>query len=221
MGPLKYVAGIFYSDLKQVFNYQRYFLPVDWYRTFWTKSISAYAHASYDVTEQITVQGGVRFEHDKVKYRWLFNDIPAAQKILSDGVVRNFPATPEYLSLGKDDASFVNFDIGAQYHIAPDVMLYATYAQAKQGPVYDAEDNTTANVRSLDTLPQEKVKNIEFGMKAQFLDRRVTLNVSAFQGRYANYQAYTNVPNATPNLPPVVKTPAGWPGADTGYRSNA
>ncbi len=205
-GPFHYVAGVFYSDLKQRFNYQRYWLPVDWYRTFWTETIAAYAHADYAVTDQLTIQGGIRFEHDKVKYSWLFNGMPAAQKALSNGTVANFPAIATVLSQGKDDASFVNFDFGAQYHVTSDVMVYATYAQAKQGPVYDAEDNTTAIVTSLQTLPQETVKNIEFGLKSQFLDRRVTLNIAAFQGRYANYQAYTNVPNATPNLPPVVKT---------------
>lgn len=206
-GRFHYVAGVFYSDLRQRYDYQRFFQPVNWKRTFNTKAISAYAHADFDVTEQLKILGGIRYEHDKIDYNWTFLPILAASKVTSDGIVRNFPTTNTLIvNKGNSSGDFVNFDFGAQYKVTPDVMLYATYAQAKQGPIYDAELNVIAITgRELTPLPMERVRNIEFGIKSQFLDRRVTFNLSAFQGTYDNYQAQTSVPNEDPLQPPTLR----------------
>lgn len=216
-GPFHYVAGLFYSYMNQAYDYQRFFQPVDWLRDFTTKSYSAYAHADYDVTEKLKLQGGLRFERDNISYDWVFLPILAAQKVTSDGVVRNFPLiNPLIRSSGADTASYLNYDVGAQYQVNDDVMVYATYARAQQGPIYDAEDNLNSNGPTpalntsgvggrLQPLAQERVTSFEAGVKSQLFDRRLTLNVSVFQSNFTNYQVLTNLINPDPNLPPTLK----------------
>ncbi len=93
------------------------FRPVDWDRTFNTKAIALFAHADYDITEQLKIQGGIRYEKDWIDYTWVFNPIAAAQKVTSDGVVRNFAAIPGLINTSKNNADFVNFDVGLQYKV--------------------------------------------------------------------------------------------------------
>lgn len=205
-GRFHYVAGLFYSYLDQTYNYNRWYQPVNWLRDFYTKSYSAYAHADYDITDKLKIQGGLRYEKDHIYYNWTFLPILAAQKITSDGIVRNFPVTNQLIvNTNSNTADFVNFDVGAQYRITSDIMVYGTFARAQQGPIYDAEDNLTAIAGPLQPLPQEKVKNYEAGIKSQLFNRRLTLNVSMFQGNYENYQVQTNIINPNPLLPPTLK----------------
>ncbi|MFD2580409.1 TonB-dependent receptor domain-containing protein [Novosphingobium colocasiae] len=90
-------------------------------------------------------------------------------------------------------ASFVNYDLGVQYKVAPDVMLYGTYSKAKQGPIYDSSDTTGLLTNTLAPLPQESVKSWEAGMKSQFFNRNLTLNLSVFNSNYQNYQVQTSI----------------------------
>lgn len=215
-GALRYVVGAFYSDLRQQFNYQRYYSPVDWLRDFGTESYSAYGHADFDITQQLTVQGGIRFERDKIDYVWTFLPLGPASKLDDRGVRLDFPAVnPLIVSTNEAEDDFVNYDIGLQYHLQPDVMVYGKYANANQGPVFDAEDNvvamggrTQATAGKLEPLPQEQVSAFEVGVKSQFLERRVTLNVSAFNQEYDNFQAQTVIIPTDPTLVPVLKLAA-------------
>lgn len=213
---LRYVAGVFYSDLSQQFNYNRWFLPVDWLRDFGTESYSGYGHADFDITDKLTIQGGVRYERDKIGYKWTFLPIGPAFKLDDRGVRLDYPTVnPLIVSQNETDDDFVNYDLGVQYKLLDDVMIYAKYAKANQGPVFDAEDNvvaygggTQATVGQLQPLGQEKVQAIEVGVKSMLLDQRLTLNVSLFHQTYDNFQAQTIILPDDPTLVPILKLAA-------------
>ena len=229
-GRLHYVAGVYYSDLAQTYNYQRLGPgPVDWLRDFYNKSISAYAHADFDLTDKLKVQGGLRYEKDKVNYLWTFLPLLATTKATTGGL-KTLPAINVLkVSSNSDSNSFVNFDAGVQYKFVPDIMGYATYSQASQGPIFDSEDNVTAFgpdalspvSGKLQVLPQEHVKNFEVGVKSQLFERRLTLNASAYYAKYENYQVQTNVPNPDPNAPPTLKVASVGQVRTTGVEVNA
>lgn len=201
-GPLHYVAGLFYSNERTGQDFTRYLFPAVNSSTFDSKTLAGYAHADYDITEQLKIQGGIRFEKDRVGYRAVSPELPAIQKVTSDGVTRSFPRVAPVSSTNKGSDSFFNFDVGAQYKVTPDVMFYATFAKAKQGPIFDSSAVTGAPpVGGLQTLPQESVKAYEAGMKSQLFDRALTLNVSLFHSTYQNYQVQTSVV-ISPTLPP-------------------
>ncbi|UZW57398.1 TonB-dependent receptor [Sphingobium sp. JS3065] len=206
VGPLHYVAGLFFSNEKSENDFVRYLFPAVTNGQFDTKSYAAYAHADYDITEQLKLQGGIRFEKDEVGYRAKVPTLPATQKLTSDGVIRTFAAS-QVAATGKGSGgdSFLNYDIGAQYRVNRDLMFYGTFAKAKQGPIFDQSDtNGLLSAAGISTLPQESVKSFELGMKSQFFDRALTLNVSLFNSTYKNYQVQTSVV-IDPNQPPQRK----------------
>ncbi|WP_235524026.1 TonB-dependent receptor, partial [Sphingomonas sp. Leaf33] len=89
----------------------------------------------------------------------------------------------------------VSYDLTGSYKPAQDVMLYATYAHSfKSGglnlngvPVVNGVVQT-----QLAQIAPEKVDHFEAGVKSQFWDRRVTLNVTGFWTTIRDYQAIVN-----------------------------
>jgi iron complex outermembrane receptor protein len=204
---LTYIGGIFVSDNVNTYDYRRYYLPVNWNRSFGQSNGAAYGSVSYKFDTGTTVRGGLRYERDHIDYNWIFNPILATTRTLENGVVLNFPKINDLVvSKGSYDDSFINYDFGIQQQVSEDVMVYATYAKANQGPVYDAEDNVVAIAGTLQPLPSEKVKSYEFGVKSQWFNRRLTANANYFHSLFDNYQSSTTTVDGTnPNAVPVLK----------------
>ena len=203
-----YLVGAFWSDGQNRYEYQRYQQPFWADRLFGQGSQSLFGSTSYTFPTRTTVRGGLRFEKDTVDYSWKYFDIPATSKTLQNGIVRNFARVFFPSTSGKYDDSYVNYDFGVQQKLSDDVMIYANYAVADQGPLFDAEDTVGSQSGSpLTPLPSEHVKSIELGLKSQFLDRRLTVNFNVFDMKYDNYQALTNVTDtANPTAQPILKT---------------
>jgi iron complex outermembrane receptor protein len=206
-GPLTYLVGAFFSDNENIYDYTRLYQPVNWHRAFGQTNGAAFGSVSYELPTGTTLRGGLRYEKDFIDYIWEFYPIGPITKTSENGTVLSFPLQNNYrISRNSAEDSYVNYDVGVQQKFGEDVMAYATYAVADQGPIYDAEDNTVAIVRDLTPVLSEKVESVEFGVKSQLFDRRLTLNVNAFDSVYQNYQASTNVPDPNnPNSIPVLK----------------
>ncbi|WP_271190580.1 TonB-dependent receptor domain-containing protein, partial [Dactylosporangium matsuzakiense] len=193
-GPLNYVVGGFYSNENTTNNFTRYLFTAVTEAAYKTKSLAGYAHADYAVTDAFKILGGIRWERDKISADFYTPILPAVQHLLSNGVVQDMPALQTGArGAAQATASFVNYDLGVQYKVAPDVMLYGTYSKAKQGPIYDSSDTTGLLTNTLAPLPQESVKSWEAGMKSQFFNRNLTLNLSVFNSNYQNYQVQTSI----------------------------
>ena len=92
------------------------------------------------------------------------------------------------------------FKVGLEGKLAPDILVYASYATAnKDGAI---------NIGALQTTPvkPEEVQTWEIGEKASFLDRRLQVNGAVFSSQYDNLQiaqiigpiaALANVPKTT------------------------
>lgn len=194
-GPLNYVAGLFYSDESANNDFVRYLFQAINFADYYTKSFAVYAHADYALTDYLKVQGGIRYERDKIGIGTDNPALPAVSTLIFDGSTRSYPAVPAFSFSTSDKADFVNYDVGLQYEVTPDVMFYGTYAKAKQGPVYDSSDNVAIANGTIEALPPESVKAFEVGMKSQLFDRMMTLNVSLFNSKYTNYQVQTSIVN--------------------------
>lgn len=81
-----------------------------------------------------------------------------------------------------DDALMPSVNV--QYRLAPDVMGYASYTRGFKAGGYDASSAGT-------TFDPEFVNAFEVGLKSQFLDRRLTLNLTGFWSDYKDLQETT------------------------------
>lgn len=91
----------------------------------------------------------------------------------------------------------VSGDITLSYDFAPDIHGYATYARSfKSGGInlsgLPLNSTSTGVDLSTQTVKPEKVNHFELGLKTQFLDRRVTLNLAGFWTEITDYQATVN-----------------------------
>ncbi|GAB5486974.1 MAG: TonB-dependent receptor [Parasphingorhabdus sp.] len=94
-------------------------------------------------------------------------------------------------SFETDDFSF---QIGAQYEVNPDFMVFATYTEGfKAGGFVQSGQGLPAGANAASVLDSfqfdnETVENIELGFKARLFDGRLRLNATAFHTDFSNLQ---------------------------------
>jgi iron complex outermembrane receptor protein len=165
-------------------------------------SAAVFGQLSWHVTPELTLQPGVRVNYDKKEgyyQRRVFNG-QGTELILDGSYTARETAqlaiyTPQEISPKFSDWNF-SYDFTASYKVAPDVLLYATYAKSfksgginQNGVPVDAQNNP---ILASATVKPEDVNHYEAGIKTQFWDRRATFNLSIFRTDIKNYQANVN-----------------------------
>ena len=92
---------------------------------------------------------------------------------------------------GSTSHDAVSGRIGPQFDFSPTTMGYATYSRGYKGPAYNVFFNMTPTQDNV--LAPETSTSYEVGVKSELMDRRVRLNIAAFNTEYDGYQA--NVPD--------------------------
>lgn len=150
----------------------------------WTKSTAAaiFGQANFEVTDQFILTAGVRYTHDE-------------RKGISDTSTRGTPYGPTSIpfhynvEVEGDNTSYL---FSASYRFTPDNLLYASYSTGYKAAGLNLNAAVTAG--SPLVLEPEEVTNWELGSKNQFLDRRLTLNLSAFRTELSGLQANIALP---------------------------
>jgi iron complex outermembrane receptor protein len=174
--------------------------------TQWLKSESAalFGQLSWKVTDALTIQPGARLNYDKKSGFY--------QRVVTNGQGQVISCTPApatgtvlaaqcgvyqpQVSAPSDSAWNFTYDFNVNYKIAPDVLVYATYAKSfktlgiNQNGLPLNADNTVNYAAS--TVKPESVNHYEIGLKTQFWDRRATFNLTAFRTEIKDFQATVN-----------------------------
>ncbi|HZV19255.1 MAG TPA: TonB-dependent receptor [Sphingobium sp.] len=165
-------------------------------------SLALFGQLDWKVTDGLTIQPGVRLNYDKKQgyyRREVFdgqgNPVLFGQtdpiKVAQRGVF-----APQLVQPTFSDWNF-SYDLTLSYELAPDVLLYGTYAKTfktgginQNGVPADANGNP---ILAAGSIKPESVNHWEAGLKAQVWDRRATLNLAAYRTTIDDYQA--NVTN--------------------------
>lgn len=144
------------------------------------ESFALFAEGTFDVTDQLAVTAGWRWTEDKrgVELR----------DLLPDGVTSNPLATCQGVPVpaggscdGDDKYNESTWRLIVDYNFTDDVLLYGGVSRGYSSGGINAD----ANLRPY--LP-EVSDNYELGMKSQWLDNRLQVNLSAFYTDYENQQ---------------------------------
>lgn len=153
------------------------------------RSYAGYIDAAATVTDRLKLLGGYRHSVDKK-------------------TVTTFAATTgAALAQGGREFDSSTYRVGLQYRWTPDVMSYATIAtgfRAGGFNPYDPLQNPTQQPFSPETST-----SYEAGLRMQFLDRRVTLNPTAFYVDWSKIQVQKVVVNNATGATSVVLQNAG------------
>ncbi|WP_167836657.1 TonB-dependent receptor [Sphingopyxis witflariensis] len=150
------------------------------------KSYAVYTDMSFELTDALTLRGGLRYTRDKGTQSDFEANAFGPNEVLVMNLIplSSLHYTTENLS-GK---------IGADYKINSDVMVYGNYSRGYRAPSFNAQ--AFFDPSELSVAKAEKIDAFELGVKSQFADRRITLNMAAFHYSYANQQ-FINVDPAT------------------------
>ncbi|WP_232493310.1 TonB-dependent receptor [Novosphingobium kaempferiae] len=148
-------------------------------------SISGFAQAYWQATDRLKLQAGIRYTHEKTE------STPSLTTSIGD------PAGSNYTGIGNTViGSFtvggtkswnnVGWKLGADYEVADDTLLYASWARGFKSGGFTARVGVPADGDT--PYDPEKVDTFEAGIKADFLDRHLRVNLAAFYTNYRDMQ---------------------------------
>ena len=141
------------------------------------KQTAVFGEISYKLTEPWTVTvGGRWFNYNRETSQNY--DQPLGLPV---GITDTAPGT----SSGSDSATL--FKLGTQYKFNHDVMGYLLFSEGYRLGGENTERAAASGAVPL-TYNPDKLDNYEIGMKSQWFDRRLTLNVSAFLMKWNQIQ---------------------------------
>lgn len=85
--------------------------------------------------------------------------------------------------------------IGPQFQLTDDVMAFAFAARGYKGVAYDLVTATTPQEAANFPVKSEKSKDYEAGLRSEWLQRRLLLNLTVYDTDYSDFQVQTIVPN--------------------------
>ncbi len=145
------------------------------------RQVAVFGEFSYDVTDKLNLTAGARY----FKYDKDISGQTTIGSILVGAVVRPL----SFVDSSEDGTAF---KFNASYKITPDVMLYA---EAAQGFRPGGANQVIGLAQELTPYTSDSLWNYEIGLKNTLFDRRLTLNIDAFQIDWSDMQITGRTPN--------------------------
>lgn len=139
-----------------------------------TKGYAVFGQADYKLTDRLTGTVGLRWSADDKSMDYRSQAEDGLVVILTSKQSKTFSA--------------VSGRLGLRYELSDDANIYATYNRGYKSGGFFGGMATTA--REMEPYDNETLDAYELGLKSEFLDRRVRLNVSGFYYDYKNQQVF-------------------------------
>jgi len=154
-----------------------------------SNSYGAFSSGTWHITDRVDFTGGLRFAYDEKDY-WETEYASA-----------NFtpaPGTTSTSVTSSDNWNQLDWRATLDFDITPDWMIYATASKAYKAGQYsftvlDRVPGPDQSGDFIQTIPPEKVKNYEAGMRLTAMDGRLRFNPTAFYMQWTNRQAARQV----------------------------
>lgn len=155
--------------------------------------VAAFGQVDYEVSEGLTLIGGLRIQHEKLSASGSQN---AAPLVVGDTPMFSGATLTSGTTTTSDDA--ITGRAGVQYDFS-DGQAYATYTRGYKGQSLGTEFNQTFNNNPV--VAPENVNAYEVGIKGTTADGLLRYALAAFQADYTNLQVQANrSDNATGNF---------------------
>lgn len=189
-GPLKWVAGLYYFHSKDGWqpivigigagvNQQAPGVPLQIIDQNYqkTNALAGYAQATYEVLPDTNVTLGGRYNYERKTVSGTETITAFGTPIATGPFPRPGLGIPTKISFKR-----FNYRVAIDHKFAPDILGYISYNTG-----FKSGGFVLAKVDAQPFKPED-IKAAEVGLKTQFFDRRVRLNVAAFHYDYKNIQ---------------------------------
>ena len=150
---------------------------------------AAYIQGEYHVTDQLGIVLGIRYSYER-KYGYYGSNnelgttglgtlVDASQHLLPTNPAQIFTAAPI-----KDDSFAPR--VGVNYKLTDDVFLFAFWQRAFKSGGYNA--NSADRTAFQTPYGPEEVDNYEGGVKSEFFDHKLRVNVQGFYSKFKDLQ---------------------------------
>jgi iron complex outermembrane receptor protein len=215
---LSYVAGLYFSETDSARDFVRGSNTLGTYNTLSslpstnsTAYTSYLAHAraanyavfgqsTYDFNSKFGITTGLRVNREDSSYN--FDDRVHDVTYGSPGCSTTSPTLP--IQTCNNQTSLTG-KMSVQYHLSEDNMLFGGYSRGHKGLAYDLSSTLTTRtllttgpltgipvadaVAAKQPIPAEIVNSFEIGTKNSFFNHRLTVNVTAFDEEFHDFQA--------------------------------
>jgi len=150
------------------------------------ESWALFVHANFDVTEALTLFGGLRYT-DETKEQ-VINPTSCTSDFAC--TILGIPPTTEPVDVPYDvELDDWTYTAGARYQISEDTMLYGSVGTGIKGGAFNNSTNLEQDIanNNLFTDPEEVI-SYELGVKSSWLNNRVTANFALFYMEYDDLQ---------------------------------
>ncbi len=147
-------------------------------------SVAGFAHASFDVTDRLSVAGGIRYtsDHRQIQTAAYHGAADTLAGCVVSPAIRVDPQT--CLATGAVDFDYISWEATADYKIEDGVRLYARASKGDKSGGFNASVQTGF----LNPFNPESLTQFETGVKSEWLDNRLVVNVSAYYSIYDDLQ---------------------------------
>jgi iron complex outermembrane receptor protein len=168
------------------------------------KSAAIYTDVNWPVTEQIVLHGGLRYTRDIGRLQDY-----KAQVLGVDGTIigNTVPGDPNDI----DATTGLSFRTGAvtgkagiDFKFDENRLFYVSYSRGYRANSFNSQAFFAPS--ELGVTKPETLDAYEIGLKTQFLDRRLTVNLAGFYYGYNNQQALSINPNNTQQVVNIDKS---------------
>ncbi|GAM01413.1 TonB-dependent receptor [Sphingomonas parapaucimobilis] len=172
--PFRYTVGLYGANVKFNRPFQRgpYFSLANWYATSQSRQVAAFAQVDWTIVPDLTFTGGGRVQNERVSYTF-----------------RDNLAGTAFAGHASDTAGTYRGTL--RYDFSPTINGFVTYATGYKGQTYDLTTGFNRNRALAGPIRPERSRDKELGIRSQFLDRRLTANVTLFDTNYRDLQAQT------------------------------
>jgi len=155
------------------------------------ESFAGYAQFDVHVTPQFTLTAGARLTHEQKNVDFRNNGNPLAPVVTNQTLINaGIPL--------EQSVTVLTPRVAVQYEPNDDLMFFASATRGFRSGGWNVRSGNALALRDFDP---EFVWSYEAGLRSQFLDRRVTANLTAFYADTSDLQIATAVFGA-PNTPP-------------------
>lgn len=151
-----------------------------------SNSYAIYGDATVPVTDAINVFGGLRYTIDKKTVLTIGNTNAPGTFFIED-------PTGSYTGTGRDKWEALTWRFGADVHLDPNVMFYASVSRGYKSGGF--QDTPVDAIDAATSFNPEYATNFEIGQRATLFDRRVIFNNSFYFTKYKDLQV--RIPTGT------------------------
>jgi len=144
------------------------------------QSVGIYGQATYHLTDQLSVTGGLRWSHDKkgiVAHPSSSVDVNLVPLVCTGGGA----ISQDCAIANTTSFSNVSYTAGLDYKLAEDLMIYAKYGRGYRAGGQQLRAQTAADARS--PFQPEINNELEIGIKGKVLDNRLTFTIAAYSNK--------------------------------------